>query len=291
MIFIKKPNWIKIKIPPIYKNINNIKNILIKNNINSVCKESNCPNLYECFNKGIVTFIILGNICTRNCNFCNIQKGKPKKINYNEPIKIFKIINYLKLNYIVITSVNRDDLIDGGAIHFYNCIKYIKNIKKIKIEILTPDFRNCMNYALKILNFNVPNVFNHNLETVPRIYNKILPDSKYIRSLKLLRKFKNIQPKIPTKSGLMMGLGEKDYEIFEVFYELKNKGINIITLGQYLQPSYKHINVKKYIKPEKFKIYKNKILEMGFNISFCGPLVRSSYNAIFQYNNYFKSNL
>ncbi|WMC20283.1 MAG: lipoyl synthase [Enterobacteriaceae bacterium PSpyr] len=286
MIIIKKPNWIKIKIPKKNKNINNIKNIFIKNNINSVCKEAKCPNLYECFNKGVSTFMILGNICTRNCNFCNVKKGRPKKINLNEPKKLFKIINYIKLNYVVITSVNRDDLIDGGIKHFYNCIKKIKKIKNIIIEILVPDFRNCMNNALKILNFNNPNIFNHNLETTFNIYNKILLNSKYERSLKLLRKFKNIQPKIPTKSGLMVGLGEKNNEIYKTFYELKKKGVNIITIGQYLQPSYKHINVKKYINPKKFIFYKIKLLEMGFNFAFCGPFVRSSYNANLQYNEY-----
>ncbi|WMC18893.1 MAG: lipoyl synthase [Enterobacteriaceae bacterium PSpicST2] len=286
MIIKKKPKWIKIKIPKIYKNINKIKNIFNKNKINSVCKEAICPNLYKCFNKGIATFMILGNICTRNCNFCNIKKGKPLKINFNEPIKIFKIVKYIKLKYVVITSVNRDDLIDGGAKHFYNCIKYIKNIKNIKIEILVPDFRNCMNNALKIFNFNTPNIFNHNLETIFRIYNKILPDSKYKRSLKILRKFKNIQPKIPVKSGLMLGLGEQTIEILYIIYKLRNIGVNIITLGQYLQPSYKHQLVKKYITPIKFNIFKTKALKMGYNFAFCGVFIRSSYNANFKYNNY-----
>ncbi|XZR52824.1 MAG: lipoyl synthase [Enterobacteriaceae bacterium] len=286
MNILKKPKWIKIKIPQTYKNINKTKDILYKNKINSVCKEAACPNLYECFNKGIATFMILGNICTRNCKFCNIKKGRPLKINLNEPQKIVNTIKYMKLNYIVLTSVNRDDLKDGGAKHFYNCIKYIKYNKKIKIEILVPDFKNCMNNALKIFNFNTPNIFNHNLETIFRIYKKILPDSKYKKSLKILKKFKNIQPKIPTKSGLMIGLGEKNIEILEVIYKLRNKGVNIITIGQYLQPSYKHEYVKQYIKPIKFNILGKKSLKMGFNYAFCGPFVRSSYNANFKYNNY-----
>ncbi|MFI4819043.1 MAG: lipoyl synthase [Enterobacterales bacterium] len=283
---LKKPYWIKNKIPINNKLINKIKNIIINNNLNSVCQEASCPNLQECFNSGTVSFMILGNICTRNCPFCNVNNGRPKYKDYKEPYNLSKAIYQMKLKYVVITSVNRDDLYDGGSKHFSKCIKIIrKKNNKIKIEILVPDFRNCMNIALNILNLSTPDVFNHNIENVPRLYKKIRPGANYFKSLNLLEKFKFFNPKIKTKSGLMIGLGEKTNEIFKVMKDLINCGVNMITIGQYLQPTSKHLPVKRYITLEEFKYIKKEALKMGFNNVYCGPFVRSSYNADLQSKN------
>ncbi|MGK2896959.1 MAG: lipoyl synthase [Candidatus Makana argininalis] len=280
---IKKPYWIKNKIPVNNKLINKIKKIIIKNKLNSVCKEASCPNLHECFNAGTVSFMILGNLCTRNCPFCNVNHGRPIGKNYHEPFNISKAINKIKLKYVVITSVNRDDLHDGGSKHFAKCIQIIrKKNDKIKIEILVPDFKNCMNIALNTINLHTPDVFNHNIENVPRLYKKIRPGANYFKSLNLLEKFKFFNPKIQTKSGLMIGLGEKINEIFKVMKDLVNCGVNMITIGQYLQPTSYHLPVKRYISLQEFEYIKNEALKMGFDNVYCGPFVRSSYHADLQ---------
>lgn len=280
---LKKPNWIKIKIPTNLQKIKYTNNILRKNNLYTVCEEASCPNITECFHHGTATFMILGKICTRRCSFCNVNYGRPKNLNQEEPEKLSKAIKEMNLKYVVITSVNRDDLKDGGASHFYKCIRLIRlKNPNIKIEILVPDFRNCINKALKILSNSVPDVFNHNLESVPRLYKKVRPGANYYESLKLLRKFKKFHPNIPTKSGLMLGLGEKKSEIMQVLNDLRNNKVTMLTLGQYLQPTKYHLPVKRYIDLKEFHEIKEKAIEMGFKSAFCGPFVRSSYHAELQ---------
>ncbi|MFI4846805.1 MAG: lipoyl synthase [Candidatus Makana argininalis] len=283
---LKKPYWIKNKLPINNKLINKIKKIINKYNLNSVCKEASCPNLYECFNSGTVSFMILGNLCTRNCPFCNVNHGRPIYKNYKEPFNLAKAIKEMKLKYVVITSVNRDDLRDGGSKHFVKCIKIIRKTNvKIKIEILVPDFKNCINIALNTINLHTPDIFNHNIENVPRLYKKIRPGANYFTSLNLLEKFKFFNPNIQTKSGLMIGLGETISEIFKVMTDLINCGVNMITIGQYLQPTSNHLPVKKYISLKEFEYIKNEALKMGFSNVYCGPFVRSSYHADLQSKN------
>ncbi|ABJ90642.1 lipoyl synthase [Buchnera aphidicola] len=280
---LKKPKWLKIKLPSNLKKINKIKKILKKNFLHSVCEEANCPNLPECFNNGTATFMILGSICTRKCPFCAVTKGRAQKIDKNEPKKILDIVIKLKLTYVVLTSVARDDLKDGGAKHFSKCIYEIRKKKNIKVEILVPDFRGKEKIALKIFNKFPPDIFNHNIENVPRLYSLIRPGADYIKSLNLLYQFKKICPNIPTKSGLMLGLGEKKKEIISVLKDLKSVGVSIVTIGQYLQPSKNHLLVQKYITPKEFKNFEYIALSLGFSKVFCGPLVRSSYHADRQY--------
>ncbi|WMY96918.1 MAG: lipoyl synthase [Arsenophonus sp.] len=278
-----KPTWLKIKIPNDFTRIKNIKNAMRKNGLHSVCEEASCPNLPECFNKGTATFMILGAICTRRCPFCNVNNGRPNIPDPNEPIKLAKTIKDMRLNYIVITSVNRDDLHDGGAKHFADCIISIRNKNPhIKVEILVPDFRGRINQALTILSKVPPDVFNHNIENVPRIYKKIRPGANYHGSLKLLEKFKTMHPKIPTKSGLMVGLGETNQEIKNVMYDLRKHGVTMLTVGQYLQPSPDHLSVERYVSPSEFQDIKKDAIKMGFTHVACGPLVRSSYHADLQ---------
>ncbi|QCI27183.1 lipoyl synthase [Buchnera aphidicola] len=276
---LSKPNWIRIKLPKSFFYINKIKNILKTNSLHTVCEEALCPNLPECFNNKTATFMILGNICTRKCPFCAVKKGRPNIIDKNEPYKLSKTVFQMGIKHIVITSVNRDDLKDGGAKHFVKCIKKLRINKKIKIEILVPDFRNSIKYSIDILSTYPPDIFNHNLENVPRLYKIIRPGANYQKSLYLLNYFKQKNPNIPTKSGLMLGLGETKEEIIQVLKDLRENGVNMLTLGQYLQPSKNHISVKKYITIEEFQYYKNQALSMGFTNAFCGPLVRSSYHA------------
>ncbi|WP_343188380.1 lipoyl synthase [Buchnera aphidicola (Ceratoglyphina bambusae)] len=280
---LKKPKWIKTRFPINDIKIKKIKNILKKNNLYSVCEEALCPNIYECFGKKTLTFMILGDICTRKCAFCAVSKGRPKIIDVNEPKKIAKTVKKIKLKHVVITSVNRDDLKDGGANHFLECIKQLKkNSKKTIIEILVPDFKRCLNSAIEIISESPPNIFNHNIESVPRLYNKVRKGANYKNSIKLLKKFKIKNPNVLTKSGLMIGLGEKKSEIINVMKDLKKNKVNMITIGQYLQPSIYHTPVKKYFKIEEFEYYKNKAMEIGFDNAFCGPLVRSSYHSDLQ---------
>ncbi|QJC35160.1 lipoyl synthase [Enterobacteriaceae endosymbiont of Donacia proxima] len=283
---LKKPSWLKIKFS--IKNINKIKKIksfLKQNKLHTICEEASCPNLIECFSKGQLTFMILGNICTRNCLYCNVIHGRPK-INYDkhEASKLANIISLMKLKYIVITSVTRDDLHDGGAQQFVNCIKKIREKNsKTKIEILVPDFKNCTKKALQIFSNSLPDVFNHNIETVERLYKQIRPAGRYKKSLILLNRFKFLFPKILTKSGLMVGLGETKEELFYTIKDLKYNGVDILTIGQYLQPSKYHIPVSKYISLSEFNEIKIRAKKIGFKKIVCGPFVRSSYNA----KNYF----
>ncbi|WP_340147518.1 lipoyl synthase [Buchnera aphidicola] len=283
--FLKKPKWIRIKLPENFNKIQKIKNKLRKNNLHTVCESAQCPNLSECFSNGTVTFMILGNICTRKCNFCAVLHGRPHSsiVDSEEPKKILKIVNLMKINHVVITSVNRDDLKDGGAQHFANCIKIIKKKNpNIKVEILVPDFKKKHNLVLKILKKNPPDIFNHNIENVPRLYKKVRPGSNYKNSLNLLYKFKVQNPNIPTKSGLMLGLGETLKEVIQVLKDLKNHGVSMITIGQYLQPSKKHFPVQKYASLKEFSELEKISFDIGFKNVFCGPLVRSSYHADIQ---------
>ncbi|USS94309.1 lipoyl synthase [Buchnera aphidicola] len=280
---LNKPNWIKIKFPSDSSQIKNIKKILNKYSLNTVCQEAQCPNLTECFNNKTATFMILGSICTRKCPFCAVNKGRPLNIDKDEPRRLARVISYMNLKYVVITSVNRDDLKDGGSIQFLKCIRKIRQIKNIKIEILVPDFRRKINIALEIIGKSLPDVFNHNLENVPRLYNRIRPGANYLNSLKLLYNFNKKFPEIPTKSGLMVGLGETNKEIFQVMQDLYDNGVSMLTIGQYLQPSKNHFPVQRYVNFLEFDQIKRKAFSIGFKYVFCGPLVRSSYHAKNQY--------
>lgn len=280
---LNKPDWIKIKLPLYTSRINQVKYALRKNNLYSVCEEANCPNLSECFNNGTATFMILGAICTRNCPFCAVSHGRPKNLSLEEPIKLANTIFDMGINYVVITSVARDDLYDGGAQHFVNCMNAIRKKNKVKIEILVPDFRGRMQLVLKIFNSELPDVFNHNIENVPRLYKKIRPGANYKKSLLLLESFKKKYDHISTKSGLMIGIGEKDQEITQVMKDLYSSGVTLLTVGQYLQPSKNHLPVERYISPSEFQNIKEEAISIGFKNAYCGPFVRSSYHASLQY--------
>ncbi|MFC0309894.1 lipoyl synthase [Gallibacterium trehalosifermentans] len=278
-----KPEWMKIKLPANSEKILNIKKAMRKNGLNSVCEEASCPNLAECFHHGTATFMILGAICTRRCPFCDVAHGKPLPPDPEEPKKLAQTIKDMGLRYVVITSVDRDDLRDGGAGHFAECVKEIRALNpNIKIEILVPDFRGRIEVALEKLAQNPPDVFNHNLENIPRLYKEVRPGADYQWSLRLLREFKQMFPNIPTKSGLMVGLGETNEEILEVMQDLRSNGVTMLTLGQYLQPSRHHLPVARYVPPAEFDEFRNKAKEMGFEHAACGPFVRSSYHADLQ---------
>ncbi|MCC4264995.1 lipoyl synthase [Oceanimonas baumannii] len=280
---LRKPEWMKIKLPPSNQRIQGLKNIMRENNLHSVCEEASCPNLAECFNHGTATFMILGAICTRRCPFCDVAHGRPLPVDPEEPAKLAKTIRELGLKYVVITSVDRDDLRDGGAQHFADCIKAIREQSpNTKIEILTPDFRGRMDTALEILKDTPPDVFNHNLETAPRLYRVARPGADYKWSLELLRRFKEMHPQVATKSGLMMGLGETNEEIVEVLKDLREHNVTMLTLGQYLQPSRHHLPVKRYVPPAEFDELKDVADSIGFTHAACGPFVRSSYHADLQ---------
>lgn len=277
---LRKPSWIKIKLPRTTERVEGIKKTLRKNGLHSVCEEASCPNLSECFNHGTATFMILGDICTRRCPFCDVGHGKPLPPNAEEPLKLAKTIAEMDLKYVVITSVDRDDLRDGGAQHFVDCINAIReHSPKTKIEVLVPDFRGRMDRALEIFKNGVPDVFNHNLETIPRLYRECRPGANYQWSLDLLRKFKAQHPEIPTKSGLMMGMGEEKDEIAKVIQDLRDHDVDMLTLGQYLQPSRHHYPVKRYVHPSEFDELGDFARSIGFTHAACGPLVRSSYHA------------
>lgn len=279
---LRKPKWIRAKAPS-GKGVSNIKNILRENNLHSVCEEASCPNLGECFSKGTATFMIMGDICTRRCPFCDVAHGRPNPLDQNEPEKLATTIKALKLKYVVITSVDRDDLRDGGAAHFVACIQAIRtHCPNTKIEILVPDFRGRMDIALKIMTECPPDVFNHNLESVPSLYKKIRPGSDYLWSLQLLKKFKALHPHVATKSGLMLGLGETKEEITQVLKDMREHNVNMLTLGQYLQPSADHLAVERFVPPEEFKEYEVIAQSLGFEQAACGPMVRSSYHADLQ---------
>ncbi len=276
---LRKPEWIRMKVPDSAR-FQEIKQILRENHLHTVCEEASCPNIGECFSGGTATFMILGDICTRRCPFCDVAHGKPLPPDINEPANLAKTISQMRLNYVVITSVDRDDLPDGGAQHFVNCIQAVRSQSPtIKIEILVPDFRGRLDIALKILKEAPPDVMNHNLETVPRLYKQARPGSDYQNSLNLLKEFSKMYPHIPTKSGLMLGLGETDDEILEVMHDLRAHQVSMLTLGQYLQPSVYHLPVMRYVEPAIFDIFKQKADMMGFNNAASGPMVRSSYHA------------
>ena len=276
-----KPSWIKMKLPNSDK-FHEVNRLLKDNQLNTVCEEASCPNIGECYSRGTATFMILGEICTRRCPFCDVASGTPLSPDENEPMKLGLTIAKLKLNYIVITSVDRDDLEDGGARHFSECIKEIrKNNNNIKIEILVPDFRGKgkIEKALEILFEQPPNVFNHNLETIPRLYKQVRPGARYEHSLSLLKNFKKKMPLVPTKSGLMLGLGESNEEILEVMKDLRDHDVDMLTLGQYLQPTPYHLPVERYVTPIDFDNLKKEAGLLGFTSVASGPMVRSSYHA------------
>ena len=279
---LKKPSWIRTKLPTSQR-FQDIKSILRKNSLFTVCEEASCPNIGECFSKGTATFMILGDMCTRRCPFCDVAHGRPEPADPAEPKRLAETISSLGLSYVVITSVDRDDLRDGGATHFVECIKHIRlKCPQTKIEILTPDFRGRLDKALNILSESPPDVMNHNLETVPRLYRKARPGASYENSLNLLLEFKKQHPNVLTKSGLMVGLGETDEEITSVMDDLNEKLVDMVTIGQYLQPTNGHLPVERFVHPdqfEKFKVYGDKL---GFKHVASGPLVRSSYHADLQ---------
>ena len=278
----RKPNWIRAKAPT-GPNVTRIKNLLRKNNLHTVCEEASCPNLGECFAHGTATFMIMGDICTRRCPFCDVAHGRPEPLDKNEPKHLAEAIQLLDLSYVVITSVDRDDLRDGGAQHFVDCIKSVREYSpKTKIEILVPDFRGRMDVALEIMAQAPLDVFNHNLETVPRLYKKCRPGSDYQWSLNLLKQFKERYPDIPTKSGLMLGLGETNEEVLEVMADLRDHLGDMLTLGQYLQPSLHHLPVERFVPPEEFEQLGREGEAMGFANVASGPMVRSSYHADLQ---------
>lgn len=280
---LRKPDWMRIKLPPSSQKIEHIKSTLRKNKLHSVCEEASCPNLAECFNHGTATFMIMGAICTRRCPFCDVAHGRPLALDPEEPKKLALTIKEMNLKYVVITSVDRDDLRDGGAQHFADCIREIReHSPQTRIEILTPDFRGRMEQALEVFRETPPDVFNHNLETAPRMYRVARPGADYKWSLELLRRIKEMHPHVPTKSGLMMGLGETSEEIVEVLKDLRAHGVNMLTLGQYLQPSRHHLPVKRYVPPAEFDELKDVAMELGFTHAACGPFVRSSYHADLQ---------
>ena len=274
----KKPNWIRVKAPT-SSLFEKTKKIVKKNHLITVCEEAACPNISECWQKKHATFMILGDTCTRACAFCNVKTGKPNKIDKFEPYKISNTVKDLGLEHVVITSVDRDDLDDGGAQHFVNVIKSLRELcPKTTIEILTPDFYK-KNKAQDILSEGLPDVFNHNLETVPRLYPTIRPGSRYFISLKLLNDIKKNFPFIFTKSGLMVGLGESKEEIYQVMDDLRSADVDFLTIGQYLQPTEKHAKLEKFVTPEEFEIYKKMAYAKGFLMVASSPLTRSSYHA------------
>jgi len=279
---LKKPDWIRIRLSSSQK-VNQLKKTLRDQNLFTVCEEAQCPNLNECFNHGTATFMIMGQICTRRCPFCDVAHGKPKPLDINEPLHLAQTIAKMALKYVVITSVDRDDLRDGGASHFKACIDSIRaTTPEIKIEILTPDFRGRMEKALEIFSDCPPDVFNHNLETVPSLYPKVRPGADYQHSLQLLDRFKAKHPQVKTKSGLMLGVGETKQQVINVLKDLRLHHVEMLTLGQYLQPSRHHLAVEEYITPEQFKQYKEIADNLGFSQVASGPMVRSSYHADLQ---------
>lgn len=277
---LKKPEWIRVKAGSPSTRFYEIKNILREHKLHTVCEEASCPNIGECFGKGTATFMIMGDKCTRRCPFCDVGHGRPDPLDVNEPENLAKTIAALKLSYVVITSVDRDDLRDGGAAHFVQCIRRTRELSPAtKIEILTPDFRGRMDRALDILKAAPPDVMNHNLETIPRLYKEARPGSDYQFSLNLLKRFKEAVPGVPTKSGLMVGLGETDDEILEVMRDMRAHGIDMLTIGQYLAPSGHHLPVRRYVHPDTFRMFEAKAAEMGFTHAAVGAMVRSSYHA------------
>ena len=277
--FPRKPDWIRVRIP-VSPEVDRIKQLLRKHKLHSVCEEASCPNLGECFSGGTATFMIMGDICTRRCPFCDVGHGRPKPLDADEPMNLAVAIADLRLKYVVITSVDRDDLRDGGAQHFVDCLREIrKRSPGVQLETLVPDYRGRMDVALAITATEPPDVFNHNLETVPRLYKAARPGSDFEWSLDLLQKFKLMVAPVPTKSGLMLGLGETDDEVIEVMQRLREHDVDMLTLGQYLQPSRSHLPVQRFVHPDVFARFAEEGTRMGFKNVASGPLVRSSYHA------------
>ena len=280
--YLRKPSWIRAEFTGTGE-VARIKSILRENKLHTVCEEARCPNLGECFKSGTATFMIMGDICTRRCPFCDVGHGRPNPLDAEEPANLAKTVSAMGLRYVVITSVDRDDLRDGGAGHFAECIRAIRQATpNTKIEILTPDFRGRIEVALPVLNGDLPDVFNHNLETIPRLYKEARPGADYQYSLSLLKQFGAANPAVPTKSGLMLGLGETIEEIRQVLQDLRAHGVTMLTLGQYLQPSRHHLAVKRYVTPDEFDDLRLYALSIGFAQVASGPMVRSSYHADLQ---------
>jgi lipoic acid synthetase len=277
---LKKPDWIRVRAGSPTTRFYEIKQILRENKLNTVCEEASCPNIGECFGKGTATFMIMGDKCTRRCPFCDVGHGRPDPLDVNEPENLAKTIAALKLSYVVITSVDRDDLRDGGAQHFVDCITRIRALSpRTQIEVLVPDFRGRDDRALSILTLAPLDVMNHNLETAPRLYKEARPGSDYQFSLNLLKKFKALHPNVPTKSGIMVGLGETDEEVLQVMQDMRDHQIDMLTIGQYLAPSTSHLPVRRYVHPDTFKMFEERAYEMGFSHAAVGAMVRSSYHA------------
>jgi len=275
----RKPDWIRVKAPTTAA-VANLKKVLRENRLHTVCEEASCPNLTECFGKGTATFMIMGDICTRRCSFCDVAHGRPKALDTDEPDNLARTIAAMSLRYVVITSVDRDDLRDGGAGHFVDCIRAIRReTPSTRIEVLVPDFRGRLDRALQVMAEAPPDVFNHNVETVPRLYKAARPGSSYEHSMALIKNFKAAHPQIPTKSGLMVGIGETHEEILGVMRDLREHDCDMITIGQYLQPSRHHLSVERFVHPDEFRTYEVEGYEMGFEHVASGPLVRSSYHA------------
>jgi len=275
-----KPAWIRVRAASANSRFYDIKNILREQKLHTVCEEASCPNIAECFGKGTATFMILGDICTRRCPFCDVAHGRPLAPDAEEPQHLAQTIGLLNLSYVVITSVDRDDLRDGGAQHFVDCITAVRaHSPKTTIEVLVPDFRGRLDRALDILRAAPPDVMNHNLETVPRLYRQARPGGDYAHSLRLLQQFKKLHPGVPTKSGLMVGLGETDEEILEVMRDLRAHDVDMLTIGQYLQPSPHHLRVERYVEPAVFTRFEEEAKRLGFKHAAVGALVRSSYHA------------
>jgi lipoic acid synthetase len=276
---LRKPEWIRVRAGG-GERFNEIKRALREAKLHTVCEEASCPNIGECFGHGTATFMIMGDLCTRRCPFCDVAHGRPQPLDAEEPRHLGETIAAMKLKYVVITSVDRDDLRDGGAGHFVDCIRAVRELSPgTKIEILTPDFRGRLDRALEILDASPPDVMNHNLETVPRLYRQARPGSDYAHSLKLLKDFKTRHASVPTKSGLMAGLGETNEEILEVMRDLRAHDVDMLTIGQYLQPSKSHLPVLRYAHPDEFAMLEAAAKAMGFVNAACGPMVRSSYHA------------
>jgi len=275
-----KPSWIRVRAAGAGSQFHAVKRVLREQKLHTVCEEASCPNIAECFGKGTATFMILGDICTRRCPFCDVAHGRPLAPDREEPRHLAQTIAMLKLSYVVITSVDRDDLKDGGAQHFVDCIRAVRETSPgTAIEVLVPDFRGRLDRALGVLSAAPPDVMNHNLETVPRLYRQARPGGDYAHSLELLSRYKESSPAIPTKSGLMVGLGETDDEILAVMRDLRSHGVEMLTIGQYLAPSAHHLPVERYVHPETFAMFEREAAAMGFRHAAVGPMVRSSYHA------------
>jgi lipoic acid synthetase len=276
---LRKPSWIRVRIPS-GNAVQALKSKLRENRLVTVCEDASCPNIHECFSHGTATFMVMGDVCTRRCSFCDVAHGRPKPLDADEPARLARTVADMGLKYVVITSVDRDDLRDGGAQHFVDCIRKVRELSPTtRIEVLVPDFRGRMDRALAILEAAPPDVMNHNLETAPRLYREARPGSDYAHSLKLLQEFKRRVPGVPTKSGLMVGLGETDDEILAVMRDMREHEIDMLTIGQYLAPSKAHLPVRRYVHPDTFRMFEQEAIAMGFTHAAVGALVRSSYHA------------